>query len=169
MSKRKRSESLGATIAAALGGLGAACVGGVLVRMGVRLVVAAASVGGVGALGAVALDGRARDAALGASAVGAGQLVLAWLEADARIAASERKRNAALVGVADVVEVDDERDPVEHDAVRDQPDDDGLVIELAMPRNGAPESLWDRLRSPASSPWLGVAMAALPLLLLAWL
>ncbi len=103
MSKRKRSESLGATIAAALGGLGAACVGGVLVRMGVRPVVAAAGVGGVGALGAVALDGRARDAALGASAVGAGQLVLAWLEAEARIAAAEGERNAALADVADVV------------------------------------------------------------------
>ena len=140
--------------------------------MGVRPVVAAAGVGGVGALGAVALDGRARDAALGASAVGAGQLVLAWLEAEARIAAAEEERNGALVEVADVAEAigdDEEEDPVDDDPTDDETDGGDLVIELAMPRNGASETLWDRLRSPLAQTWFAAGMTALPLLLLALL
>jgi len=147
-------------------------VGGVLVRMGVQPVMAAAGVGTLGALGAVVLDGRARDAALGASAVGAGQLVLGFLgEAEARLAASESTRNSELVDAAEVVG-DDEEDPVEREddaPSEDEADHHDLVIELARPRNGAPETLWDRLRSPSAQTWFAAGMAALPLLLLAWL
>jgi len=69
-------------LAAALGGLGGAVAGGLLVRMGVKPAVAAAGVAVVGGVGVATMDGHWRNAAVGVGALGFGQLALAWLEAE---------------------------------------------------------------------------------------
>lgn len=65
-----------------LGGLAGALVGNLLVRLGVRPILAGAGLAAVGGAAAAVLPGRLGHAAGGAAAAGIGQLALAWIEVE---------------------------------------------------------------------------------------
>ncbi len=79
---RGTSESIGDVLATLVGGVGGALLSGLLVRLGVKPLVARAGLTVAGGAGAVLLPGRLGCASGGAAVAGVSQLVLGFLEAE---------------------------------------------------------------------------------------
>ena len=173
---RSRNDAIMKALATLLGGVGGALVSGLLVRLGVRPMVARTGVVVAGGAGAAMLSERLACASGGAAAAGVSQLALAFLEAERSAIEAEGRALTESAGSAsdsgternaDPSDVDDEELEEELANI----DDEELAIlraELGEPqlmvrfRNGAPEPR----KMPAWLPGVAlVGMAFLPLFL----
>jgi len=172
---RGTREALENVLATLLGGVGGALVSGVLVRLGVKPVVARAGVAVAGGAGAVLLPGRLGCASGGVAAAGVSQLVLGFLEAE-RKAIEERPfgsaggvtepdaRNADSNPERDGEAGDDDEPEVSRERIaavlREELGEPYWVLRFRNGRNDEPKKL------PAWIPGVAiVALALMPLLL----
>ncbi len=90
---RSTNEAILNTLALLLGGMGGALAGGLLIRLGVKPVIARAGVAVAGGTGAVLVPGMLGCAFGGAAAAGVSQLALGFLEAERREIEDQRSES----------------------------------------------------------------------------